>query len=157
MLERDGYVPGVPCWVDTIQPDPEGAAAFYGGLFGWEFSDGMPPGSPGRYLTARLHGGAVAAVGSGPEDGPAVAAWNTYVWVQSADRAASRVWNGGGRVVTDPLNVMDAGRMAVCTDPEGAAFRLWEARQHRGAQIVNAPGSLNFNSLNTREIARAHV
>ena len=86
LLERDGYVPGVPCWVDTTQPDPEGAAAFYGGLFGWEFSDAMPPGSPGRYLTARLHGGAVAAVGSGPEDGPAVAAWNTYIWVQSADR-----------------------------------------------------------------------
>ena len=65
----------MPCWVDTTQPDPEGAAAFYGGLFEWELSDAMPPGSPGRYLTARLRGGAVAAVGSGPtEDGPAVAA-----------------------------------------------------------------------------------
>jgi hypothetical protein len=21
-LERDGYPPGVPCWVDTAQPDP---------------------------------------------------------------------------------------------------------------------------------------
>ena len=50
---------------------------------------------------------------------------------------------------------MDAGRMAVCTDPEGAAFRLWEAGQHRGAQIVNAPGALNFNSLNTRDPGRA--
>ena len=30
MLERDGYLPGVPCWVDTSQPDPEAAVAFYG-------------------------------------------------------------------------------------------------------------------------------
>ena len=37
MPERDGYIPGVPCWVDTSQPDPGAALAFYGGLFGWEF------------------------------------------------------------------------------------------------------------------------
>jgi len=24
--------PGVPCWVDTSQPDPEAAHRFYGGL-----------------------------------------------------------------------------------------------------------------------------
>ena len=34
MPERDGYIPGVPCWVDTSQPDPDAALAFYGGLFG---------------------------------------------------------------------------------------------------------------------------
>ena len=64
MLERDGYLPGVPCWVDTSQPDPEAAVAFYGGLFGWDFKDAMPPGSPGKYFFARLRGGDVAAVGS---------------------------------------------------------------------------------------------
>ena len=47
MPERDGYIPGVPCWVDTSQPDPEAALPFYRGLFGWEFEDVMPEGSPG--------------------------------------------------------------------------------------------------------------
>src|SRR2546423_230768 len=37
VLERDGYPPGVPCWVDTTQPDPQAAVAFYSGLFGWDF------------------------------------------------------------------------------------------------------------------------
>jgi hypothetical protein len=32
--ERDGYKPGVPCWVDTWQPDPDGAVGFYTQLFG---------------------------------------------------------------------------------------------------------------------------
>ncbi len=27
MAERDGYIPGVPCWVDTSQPDPEAAVS----------------------------------------------------------------------------------------------------------------------------------
>lgn len=151
MLERDGYIPGVPCWADTSQRDPEAAAAFYGGLFGWDFEDAMPPGSAGKYFIARLRGGDVAAVGSQPEGGPPVATWNTYVWVDSADEAAAKVLQAGGRVVTDPFDVMDAGRMAVCTDTEGAAFCLWQAKQHKGAQIVNEPGSVNFNTLSTRD------
>ena len=155
MLERDGYLPGVPCWVDTSQPDPEAAVAFYNGLFGWEFEDTMPAGSTARYFIARLRGGDVAAVGSLPQDGPGRAVWNTYVWVESADAAAAKVRGAGGRVVTDPFDVMDAGRMAVVMDPEGAAFCVWQARRHKGAQIVNEPGSLNFNGLNTRDVEGA--
>jgi predicted enzyme related to lactoylglutathione lyase len=151
MLERDGYLPGVPCWVDTSQPDPEAAVAFYRGLFGWDFEDAMPPGSAGKYFIARLRGGDVAAVGSQPEGAPPMAVWNTYVWVESADEAASKLLDAGGRVVTHPFDVMDAGRTAVFTDPEGAAFCVWQAKEHRGARIVNEPGSLNFNGLNTRD------
>jgi len=41
--------------------------------------------------------------------------------------------------------------MAVLADPAGAAFCVWQAREHRGARIVNEPGSVNFNVLSTRE------
>jgi predicted enzyme related to lactoylglutathione lyase len=155
MLERDGYLPGVPCWVDTSQPDPDAAVAFYRGLFGWDLEDTMPPGSPGKYFLARLGGRDVAAVGSQPQGAPAGAAWNTYISVESADEAAAKVGAAGGRVVADPFDVADAGRMAVFTDPEGAAFCVWQAGRHKGAQLVNEPGSLNFNGLNTRDIVGA--
>jgi len=151
MPERDGYMPGVPCWIDTSQPDPEAAVDFYSGLFGWDFEDVMPPGAPGKYFIARLRGGDVAAVGSQPEGAPPTGGWNTYGWVQSADEAAAKVRQAGGRILTDPFDVMDAGRMAVFTDPEGAAFCVWQAKDHRGARIVNEPGSLSFNGLNTRD------
>jgi uncharacterized protein len=150
--ERDGYIPGVPCWVDTSQPDPEAALDFYRGLFGWEFEDVMPPQSEAKYFTARLRGGDVAAVGSIPEGAPPMAMWNTYIWVDSADETASKVGDAGGSVVTEPFDVMDAGRMAVFTDPEGAAFCIWQAKENKGAQIVNEHGSLNFNGLNTRDV-----
>jgi predicted enzyme related to lactoylglutathione lyase len=154
VLERDGYPPGVPCWVDTNQPDPEAAVAFYGGLFGWEFEDVMPSSSSGKYFVARLRGGDVAAVATQPEGAPPMAVWNTYVWVESADDAASRVQDAGGRLVIAPFDLAEAARIAVCTDPQGAAFRVWQAKEHKGARIVNQPGSLNFNGLNTRD-ARA--
>jgi predicted enzyme related to lactoylglutathione lyase len=155
MPERDGYIPGVPSWVDTSQPDPEAAVTFYSGLFGWEFEDVMPPGSEGKYFIARIRGGDVAAVGSIPEEAPPAATWNTYVWVESADQTASTVREAGGNVVMEPFDVMDAGRMALFTDPEGAAFCVWQAKDHKGARVVNEHGSLNFNDLNTRDTAGA--
>ena len=39
--------------------------------------------------------------------------------------------------------------MAAFADPAGAAFFVWQARDRRGAQIVNEPGSWNFSGLNT--------
>jgi uncharacterized protein len=149
--ERDGYIAGVPCWIDTNQPDPEAAGRFYRGLFGWELEDVMPEGSPGVYLIGRIRGGDVAAVASVPEGAPPAAMWNTYVWVDSADEAAARVRAAGGAVISEPFDVLDAGRMAVVGDPEGAVFCVWQAKNHRGAQVVNEHGSLNFNGLATRD------
>jgi len=73
--ERDGYIPGVPCWIDTTHPDPDAAVTFYGGLFGWEFEDVMPPGSEGKYFIARIRGGDVAGIGPVPEGAPPMAVW----------------------------------------------------------------------------------
>src|SRR5215212_6948217 len=155
MAERNGYIPGVPCWIDTSQPDPDAAVAFYGDLFGWELEDVMPPGAPGKYFTARIRGGDVAAIGSIPEGAPQMATWNTYVWVESADETAAKVRDAGGSVVMEPFDVMDAGRMAVFADPGGAAFCVWQAKKHKGSQVVNEHGTNNFNTLSTRDIEGA--
>ena len=45
--------------------------------------------------------------------------------------------------------------MAVFTDPEGAAFSVWQAQEVAGAQLVNEHGTVNFNGLNTRDVAAA--
>jgi uncharacterized protein len=151
MSQQDRYIPGVPCWVDTTPPDPDAAVAFYGDLFGWEFEDAMPPGSPARYYIGRIRGGDVAAVGSQPDGRGQSAAWNTYVWVEDADATADRVRAAGGATLLEPGDVGDFGRMAIFADPAGAAFRAWQARGHRGASIVNEHGSVNFNDLHTRD------
>jgi uncharacterized protein len=61
-------------------------------------------------------------------------------------RGRRKVRDAGGRVLTEPFDAMDFGRMAVVTDREGAAFCVWQANRHKGARIVNAPSSLNFNT-----------
>lgn len=155
MSERDRYIPGVPCWVDTVHPDPDAAADFYSALFGWECENTMPEGSPGKYIQARIRGGEVAAIGSVPEGVPPMATWNSYVWVDSADDATAKAVAAGGSVVTEPFDVMDAGRMAMLADPEGAVFCVWQAARHKGARVVNEHGALTFNVLHSRDLEAA--
>ena len=168
MPERHGYIPGVPCWTDTSQPDPDAALDFYRGLFGWEYEDAAP-GQEQTYFIARgetasssifdttgsTQRGDVAGVRSIPDGGPPMAIWNTYFWVDSADDAASKVRDAGGNVLVEPFDFLDAARTATFTDPEGAAFSVWEAKQHQGAQLVNDPGAVVFNGLNTRDVEGA--
>ncbi len=155
MIERDGYPAGVPCWIDLEQDDAEAAAAFYGRLFGWDLADQMPPEAPGRYFAATIGGKDVAGIGSRPQGSPTARSWNTYVWVDSADAAAARARELGGSVAVAPMDIFDAGRMAVIADPEGARIGVWEARRHRGARLVNEPGTWSFSTLHAGDMARA--
>jgi predicted enzyme related to lactoylglutathione lyase len=152
MPERDGYIPGVPCWVDTSHPDPDAAAEFYGGVFGWEFEDVMPDGSEAKYLIGRIRGLDAGAISGQQEGDPGPPRWNTYIWVDSADETAAKVTEAGGTVLLEPFDVMEAGRMAVFADPEGAAICVWQAKEHKGSRVVNEHGSVNFNGLNTRDV-----
>lgn len=155
MSDQDRYIAGVPCWVDTTQPDPAAAAEFYGELFGWALEDVMPPEAGASYFIGRIGGGDVGAVSSRPEGAPNGAAWNTYVWVEDADETAAKVREAGGTVLTEPMDVGDSGRMAVFADPAGAVFSVWQPGTHRGAAVVNEHGSLNFNTLNTGDLEGA--
>jgi predicted enzyme related to lactoylglutathione lyase len=153
MTPRETYPPGVTCFIDTERADPDAAVAFYGGLFGWTFEELPLPGSPSRFLMAQIDGLTVAGIGSASED--TAPAWNTYVSVESADATMARVQAAGGTVLLEPMDVGDAGRMAVFADPEGAALRVWQPGRTHGAQLVNAPGAWNWSDLETRDLEAA--
>lgn len=146
-MTRRTYPQGVPCWIDAEQPDVEAAAEFYAGLFGWTFEEAMPVGARGRYLIAKLRGQDVAGMAGTQGD----AAWSTYVSVGDADVAVQRLVAAGATVRLAPADAGEAGRSAALTDPEGAEFRIWQARRRLGAQVANEPGAWNFSDLHTRD------
>lgn len=158
MSERNDYPPGAPCWVDTLQPDPQAAARFYGQVFGWEFDEPrpMPDGLAGEYLSARIGGRLVAGVGQAP-DAASPAVWSTYIGVDSVDEALTRATDAGGGRVTGPLRAGSDGRLAVLTDPSGVPFSVWQAGERKGAQLVNEPGTWVMSSLHTPSPDRAEV
>ncbi|MFJ6652113.1 VOC family protein [Microbacterium sp. NPDC091313] len=146
MNEPRRYPMGVPCWIDLAQPDVEAAQRFYGGLFGWEFTEAMPPGAPGSYLIATLNGQDAAALAPGDGDG-----WLSYIACDDVDVTATMVEAAGGRVIDSPEDAGPGGRLATVADPQGAVFRLWQARRRLGAQAVNQPGAWAFTDLHTAD------
>ena len=81
--------------------------------------------------------------------------WSTYFAVSNADATAAKVKDAGGRVLLEPFDVTDAGRMAIVSDPTGAVFDIWQAGNHFGAAIVNEHGALNWNELLTDDTEKA--
>lgn len=155
MGKRTSYEPGTFSWVELSTTDPEAAKAFYGGLFGWEAED-LPIPDGGTYSMMKLGGETVAAIQRKPKQQDALPPyWFSYLTVASADDSAAAAKGAGGQVHMEPFDVMEAGRMTVIMDPTGAAFGIWEPRDHIGATLVNDPGCLTWNELSTNDVAKA--
>jgi predicted enzyme related to lactoylglutathione lyase len=140
MSERNGYEPGVPCWVTALQPDCERGAHFYGELLGWQTdaTDG--------FFTARHNGRDIAAIAPQPSGAdPDMAAWITNVYTDDPDAVAERARQAGGQIVAEPFD-LTGGRLAVIADPAGAVFGAWRGR---GAGLVNEPGAWAMSQLHT--------
>jgi predicted enzyme related to lactoylglutathione lyase len=158
MSERESYEAGVPCWVDTLQPDPDAAMAFYADLFAWEFAGPGPTAgdSSAAYHVARKGDRDVAGVGPWPEgEATAPRAWTTYIRVESVDAALERARALGGELVAGPLDAAPAGRLAVLADPTGAGFAVWAAGDREGAQLINEPHAWSMSMLHTPNPAAA--
>jgi predicted enzyme related to lactoylglutathione lyase len=153
MAERTSYLPGTPSWVDLGSPDATAAAAFYGGLFGWE-AEMDPRPEAGGYGMFTLAGHHVA--GLGPQMNPEVPPyWSVYVTVEDAEATLDRAAASGGTVVMGPMDVFDAGRMGVIQDPVGSFISVWQPGAHIGATLVNQAGTFTWNELATTDLDKA--
>lgn len=143
-MEIDVYEHGVFSWVDVTSSDFEASAEFYSKMFGWQIDRG--PEEFGGYAMAVVKGRMVAGVtpSMSPETPPF---WSTYVDVESADETTAKALAAGGSVIVEPMDVGDAGRMGVLADPEGGAIGLWQAREHKGAGLVNEPNTWGWSEL----------
>jgi predicted enzyme related to lactoylglutathione lyase len=157
MSERDGYQHGVPCWVDTWQPDVERAVAFYTGLFGWDAEETSRPGAERRHFMCTMRGRRVTGIGSPPPVPGHAPVWGTYVWVDDVDETVAKAREAGGNVVMKPFDALDGGRIALLSDPTGGVIAAWQAGDSNGAQIVNEPGAWSMSFLHTRDLDAAQA
>lgn len=154
MGERTSHTAGTFSWADLATTDQDGAKAFYSSLFGWQAND-MPVGDGTTYSMMQAGGKQAAAIAPQQQqqrDAGVPPTWNSYVTVESADAAAEKAGQLGATVHAPPFDVLEAGRMAVIQDPQGAFFMVWEPRAHIGAGIVNAPGALAWNELASPDV-----
>jgi uncharacterized protein len=145
---RESYEPGRPCWVDLATSDPDAARSFYGEMFGWETQFNPSP-EAGGYTLFMRDGQPVAGVGPFPAEG-IPPSWSTYIATTDADVTADVITANGGTIHQPPFEVLDAGRLAVFSGPDGAVAGIWEPQKHRGAGLVNEPAAWNWSQLMTR-------
>jgi predicted enzyme related to lactoylglutathione lyase len=158
MAEVTSHPPGAFCWVELGTSDANAAKDFYTKLFGWTFTDNdMGPG--GVYTIFQLKGRDVAAgYKLDPVQMPGVPPhWMLYVATDDADATARRAGEKGGSVKMPPFDVMDFGRMAVLSDPQGGTFSVWQAKTNKGIGIHDEPGAFCWGQLNTTDTAKAEA
>ncbi|MFI7409763.1 VOC family protein [Streptomyces sp. NPDC049627] len=143
------HAPGTPCWVSLMVHGPAATQEFYGALFGWEFQPG--PQQLGPYVRALLDGREVAGIGQLPPDRHLPIAWTPYFASNDVDLTAETVRLCGGTVGVGPLDAAEAGRLAICSDPAGAVFGVWQTAAHRGTDVTGVPGTPAWNELLTFE------
>lgn len=145
-------------WTDMSSPDPAAASAFYQALFGWDADDQTDPEGNYIYTMFSMGGRSVAGLGAMPQemqDAGVPPLWNSYVTVHDLDATLAAVTSAGGSILTGPMDVFTAGRMAFVTDPEGSSLALWQAGDHEGSGVFNEPGSMTWNELATRDAGAA--
>jgi predicted enzyme related to lactoylglutathione lyase len=151
MANIDKHPAGAFCWIELATTDQTMAAKFYMSLFGWGVTNN-PMGAEDVYSIFNLNGRDSAA---GYTMGKELRAqgvpphWTLYIAVDSADQAAAKVAQAGGKVIMPAFDVLDAGRMAVAQDPTGASFCVWQDKQKHGIGVAGENGALCWADLST--------
>jgi hypothetical protein len=142
--------------LDLMARDQQAAMDFYKGLFGW--AGELGPDEFGGYAMMTVRDKPVAGIGpamsaQGAPEPPHL--WTTYLASDDAEDTAKRIGEAGGTLLFPPMDVGDAGRMAVAADPTGAVFGFWQAKDFYGAVVVNEPNTLLWNDCRTRDVPGA--
>lgn len=157
MPEITAHPPGSFCFAELATADRGAAAAFYGGLFGWEMV-GVPPVPEAGYFLFRLGGkdvGGMYELSPKQKEQGTPSSWLLYVSVSNADASAAKVKSLGGTLLAEPFDVGGIGRMCLATDPQGARFAMWQPTGHIGYARVADAGCVCWNELTTNDVKGA--
>ncbi|HEX2297959.1 MAG TPA: VOC family protein [Pseudonocardiaceae bacterium] len=141
-IRTDPWPAGTPCWIDLAVPDVEAAREFYSAVLGWTYLDTGE--GYGHYLICQRDDRGAAGL-SALQNAGQPSAWTTYLASDDVDSTARKITANGGKLLAEPFDVPNAGRMCIGLDPQGAAFGVWQYAGSVGAEIYNEPGSLVWN------------
>ena len=142
---------GKVVFVELVTPDMAAAKKFYGGLFGWTFSDTQKDGMD--YSEASLDGHSVAGLvqrkmGTSEHRRPA---WLSFIAVRDVDATNKTALEHGAKQLYSPHNLPDRGREAVYADPQGAVFAVLASSSGDPEDVLASPGEWIWSSLITTD------
>jgi len=145
--------PGDFCWINILTPQPDDARAFFAKVLDWTYTE-MPGMGHRVFVNGKNIGGIfdLDAPTTPPGTPPVI---GVMVKVRSADAAAEQVTSLGGKAM-HAFDVADAGRMAVCFDPNGANIDVWEPKTSHGIDADSTHhGAPSWFESATTDVERA--
>jgi predicted enzyme related to lactoylglutathione lyase len=110
-------------WTELMTTDTRKAAEFYSGLFGWG-TEKFPGGTMDYTLWKNGSQNAGGMMAITPEMGAIPPNWLVYFGVKDADATTAKAKQLGGSAMREPWTTPGVGRIAILTDPTGAAFAI---------------------------------
>lgn len=147
-------------WYELMTGDPDGAARFYGAVVGWTIAahSGAGADGPDYRMIVRADGGnagGVLTLGADMLAGGARPAWMGYLHAPDVDATIAAIRADGGAVHM-PATDLPVGRIAMVSDPQGAAFYIMapippegSAKQESDVFSVDRPQHVRWNELST--------
>ena len=113
-------------WHELVTPDQKKSGAFFSELFDWNVKE-VDAGKFGTYTLFQKEGQDVAGMMNPTPDTPGKGSfWHSYIAVEDVDNCAKRASILGGKVLVQPQDVPDVGRICVVSDPTGAVAHLMQ-------------------------------
>ena len=152
-----GQLEGDFIWYELMTTDHAGAKSFYDRVVGWNIaSDSVAPGMEYRMINIAGGGmaGGVLTLTKEMCDGGARPMWVGYLHARDVDAKVNAIKSGGGGVMMEPWDQPGVGRLAMVTDPSGAAFYLMDPIPPEGQPdatstvfSVDQPQHVRWNEL----------
>jgi hypothetical protein len=120
--EKDCAKRGHFGWNELVTTSVPAAKKFYAKLLGWKT---QPFGKDADYTLLMKGKGSVGGMMKCPKPG-LPAQWIPYVFVDDVDATAKKAAKLGGEICMPPFDVPTVGRIAVLTDPQGAAIGIFK-------------------------------
>ncbi len=134
-------------WYDLLTTDPAAAISFYSDVIGWE-SQAFGP----EYTIFAAKQGPLGGTAKLPDRAKKAGApphWTSNVTVADVDATVSEVEKLGGRVINEPANYPNVGRLAVIADPQGAVINVFTPARPMNVHDTSKPGEFTWSELLT--------
>ena len=144
---------GAFCWINMLTSQPAQTREFFATLLGWTYEE-IPGLGHSMQVGGRNIGGLFDL--DGPNTPPGTPPMiGVMVKVENADATAEQVNSLGGQA-RPAFDIMDSGRMAVCFDPNGAEFDVWEPKKMLGTDADSTlHGAPSWFETLTSDVDRA--
>ena len=143
-------------WYEFMSSDVAASKAFYSKVVGWSTEDMPMPGM--TYTLLRIGDTQVGGMMKLPQEGIAAGmrpGWVGYVRVDDTDRAAAKAQQLGSKILMPPTDIPNVGRIAMISDPQGAALYLFKPAQAGERAVSREPGQIGWHELHTNDWPKA--